>query len=268
MEASAVGQLFPQVKVAPCSFRNGAFRGPKPINHAARKNRAVRAVLPRNGDGTLPRTAHILLRWWNVQPYQMRTMVTFVAGIALPRMRSTCKYSARAQMATQRPIAACADKVLSCFGIVSRALSAWRLCTRFRRRFAVITVTGQGRRHIPRRAFRFQSGTVAVSSLARQLPAQCLPGTFRALSSGVFTAAMDVSGLPPIPQRARNGWGTRSCVNTQLENAVILEFSHFLAEEPADKHSNDHELDEPADSVRDHKDPVHFYKCGVGQDQR
>jgi hypothetical protein len=25
---------------------------------------------------------------------------------------------------------------------------------------------------------------------------------------------------PPIPQRARNGWGTRSWVNTQLEDAV------------------------------------------------
>src|ERR1039458_7045813 len=42
----------------------------------------------------------------------------------------------------------------------------------------------------------------------------------RALSAVVFTVAMDVSGLPSIPQRARNGWGTRSCVNTQLENAV------------------------------------------------
>src|ERR1039458_9575495 len=28
------------------------------------------------------------------------------------------------------------------------------------------------------------------------------------------------AGLPPFPQRARKGWGTRSCVNTQLENAV------------------------------------------------
>src|ERR1039457_301966 len=31
---------------------------------------------------------------------------------------------------------------------------------------------------------------------------------------------MDVSGLPPFAQRTHKGWGTRSCVNTQLENAV------------------------------------------------
>src|SRR5664280_2677074 len=31
---------------------------------------------------------------------------------------------------------------------------------------------------------------------------------------------MDVSGLPPFAQRTPKGWGTRSCVNTQLENAV------------------------------------------------
>src|ERR1035441_2151831 len=42
----------------------------------------------------------------------------------------------------------------------------------------------------------------------------------RALSSGVFTVAMDVSGLPPFAQRTHKGWRTRSCVNTQLENAV------------------------------------------------
>ena len=33
---------------------------------------------------------------------------------------------------------------------------------------------------------------------------------------------MDVSGLPPFAQRTHKGWGTRSCVNTQLENAVGL----------------------------------------------
>src|ERR1019366_5732757 len=42
----------------------------------------------------------------------------------------------------------------------------------------------------------------------------------RALSAGVFTVAMDVCGLPPFAQRTHKGWGTRSCVNTQLENAV------------------------------------------------
>src|ERR1035437_9611112 len=38
------------------------------------------------------------------------------------------------------------------------------------------------------------------------------------LSAGVFPVAMDVSGLPPFAQRTHKGWGTRSCVNTQLEN--------------------------------------------------
>src|SRR5665213_292287 len=45
-------------------------------------------------------------------------------------------------------------------------------------------------------------------------------GGVRALSAVVFTVAMDVSGLPPFAQRTHKGWGTRSCVNTQLENAV------------------------------------------------
>src|ERR1017187_1312159 len=42
----------------------------------------------------------------------------------------------------------------------------------------------------------------------------------RALLAVVFTVAMDVSGLPPFAQRTHKGWGTQSCVNTQLENAV------------------------------------------------
>src|ERR1035437_6168057 len=46
----------------------------------------------------------------------------------------------------------------------------------------------------------------------------------RALSAGVFTVAMDLSVLPPFAQRTHKGWGTRSCVNTQLENAVVTRF--------------------------------------------
>src|SRR5665213_1390544 len=96
----------------PHHFRFVACRAPAAEGQAQPFCRSHESPLTQNGDRMLPRTALTLLRWWNVQPYQMRNMVTFVAGIALPRMRSTCKYSARAQMATQRPIAACADKVL------------------------------------------------------------------------------------------------------------------------------------------------------------
>ena len=46
----------------------------------------------------------------------------------------------------------------------------------------------------------------------------------RALSGGVFTVATNVSGLPPFAQRTHKGWGTRSCANTQLENAVVTRF--------------------------------------------
>src|ERR1019366_3032371 len=50
----------------------------------------------------------------------------------------------------------------------------------------------------------------------------------RALSGGVFTVAMDVSGLPPFALRTHKGWGTRSCVNTQLENAVAVGSCHLI----------------------------------------
>src|ERR1019366_5013754 len=29
-------------------------------------------------------------------------------------------------------------------------------------------------------------------------------------------------GIPPMNQKVIHGWGTRSCVNTQLENAVVV----------------------------------------------
>ena len=66
----------------------------------------------------------------------------------------------------------------------------------------------------------FRSAPTILSIRPGACPYTTGPLRARALSSGVFTVAMDASGLPPFVQRTHKGWGTRSCVNTQLENAV------------------------------------------------
>ena len=69
---------------------------------------------------------------------------------------------------------------------------------------------------------RIQAAGSTAAVEAAVTPAAMAAGDIitRALSSGGFTVAMDASGLPPFVQRTHKGWGTRSCVNTQLENAV------------------------------------------------
>src|ERR1035438_282397 len=53
----------------------------------------------------------------------------------------------------------------------------------------------------------------------------------------MFTVEMGFCGLPPFPQRARKGWGTRISVNARIENA--LAFQLFYIKPEADEEEGD-----------------------------
>jgi len=100
---------------------------------------------------------------------QSRNIVTFMPESQRARVRSTCKYSARRQMGMQKPIAACADRVSSCFGIGRAVRSGLKLCTRFKWCCAGIIATLPNRMRIRATDFLFQSGekTPSLRALRR-----------------------------------------------------------------------------------------------------
>src|ERR1017187_4847374 len=64
----------------------------------------------------------------------------------------------------------------------------------------------------------------------------------------MFTVEMGFCGLPPFPQRARKGWGTRISVNARIENALAFQLL-YIKPEADEKEGDGDEADAETDAA-------------------